>query len=213
MIMTTSVIHTDLPEISPYQIGVHFALYSGEGGSDVHWKGLCQKPNESAHWWGEEDFSDQGSNRGYFNERSAVADAIYCLHRLRGHSAVAALTICYELALPVHQIIEEHFIRLTVSQSSGYGAHDGDVEAMSLTAKEEALIDRTKADAFIAECHGWQNIAFTYEDGTTFTNADRYQEGYGVVLHIDTNDWSKWLIDYETVEDTKPEQVAASLSL
>lgn len=64
----------------------------------------------------------------------------------------------------------------------------------------------------MAECYDWQSIAFTYEDGITFTNAERYREGYGVVLQIDTDDWAKWLAGYKTVEDIDPKQVAAFLS-
>ena len=58
-------------------------------------------------------------------------------HRLREYSAVDAISLCYELTLPIHQIVEEHFLRITVSQASGYGARDGDVEAMSLRTHSE----------------------------------------------------------------------------
>ncbi len=200
-----------LAETSPYQSGVHFALCRYLDREGVHWQGLCQEPNEQSQWWNEGDFSEYSSDRGYFNAQYAAADAIYCFHRLRQHSAVDALTLCYELALPIHQIVEEHFVKLTVSQSSGHGTADGDVEAMSLTAKEEALIDRTEAEAFMAECHGWQDVSVTYEDGTTFTNAERFNGGYGVVLHIDSEDWAKWLAGYELVEEPNSEHIAAYL--
>ena len=83
---------------------------------------------------------------------------------------------------------------------------------MSLAAKEEALIDCTEAEAFMAECHGWQDVTVTYEDGTTFTNAERFNGGYGVVLHIDSDDWAKWLAGYELVEDPNPEYVSRPTS-
>ena len=202
----------ELAEISPYECGVHFALCTHEEREGVYWQGLCQEPGEADLWWGEGDFSEYVSDRGYDNTHYAAADAIYCFHRLRGHSAEDSLTLCYELALPVHQIIEEHFIRLTVSQASGYGAADGDVDAMSLEEKEDACINSREAAAFMAECHGWQSIAVTYDDSTTFTNADRYHEGYGVVLQIDADDWAKWLAGYELVEDTDSDYVAAYLA-
>ena len=208
----TVPLNITLADSSPYKCGVHFVLYACEGEAGVYWQGLCQEPGESAQWWSKADFSEHASNHGYFSERYAAADAIYCFHRLRKHDAVSSLTLCYELGLPVEQILEEHFIRLTVSQASGYGSVDDDVEAMSLEAKREVLIDRTKADVFIAECHSWESIAFTYEDGTTFTNAERYQEGYGVVIRMDTADWAKWLVGYETIEEVQLEQAAASLS-
>ena len=209
----TTPLDISLPDISPYQSGVHFALYTCEGEEGVHWQGLCHEPGQesdkSDQWWSEADFSEHASNHCYFNKRYAAASAIYCFHRLRQHSAVSSLTLCYELGLPVEQIIEEHFVRLTVSQASGYGSAEGDVEALSLEAKKEAYIDRTEAVAFMAECYGWQSIAFTYEDGTTFTNAERYQEGYGVVLQIDVDDWAKWLEEYEIVEDISSKCVTA----
>ena len=208
---TATCIDIELSEVSPYQSGVHFALCRYPDKEGVHWQGLCQEPNEQSRWWNEGDFSEYSSDRGYSNARYATADAIYCFHRLRQHSAVDAITLCYELALPIHQIVEEHFVKLTVSQASGYGSCDGDVEAMSLAAKEEALIDRTEAEAFMAECNGWQDVSVTYEDGTTFTNAERFNGGYGVVLYIDSEDWAKWLAGYELAEDPDSEHIAAYL--
>ena len=208
---TATGIDIELAETSPYQSGVHFALYTCEDREGVYWQGLCQEPGEQALWWSEGDFSEYVSDRGYYNAQYAAADAIYCFHRLRQHSAVDAIALCYELALPVHQVIEEHFVKLTVSQASGSDSCEGDVEAMSLAAKEEAMIDRAGAEAFMAECHGWQDISVTYEDGTTFTNAERFNSGYGVVLYIDTGDWAKWLAGYALVEDPNPEYVAADL--
>lgn len=208
---STTCIDIELSDTAPYQCGVHFALYAYADQEGVYWQGLCQKPNGSDRWWGEADFSKSCSDTGYSNERYAAADAIYCFHRLRQHSAVTSLTLCYELGLPIEQITEEHFVRLTVSQASGYGSTEGEVEALSLEAKEEVCIGQTEATAFMAECYDWQGIAFTYEDGTTFTNAERYQEGYGVVLQIDTDDWAKWLAGYKTVENIDPNYVAAFL--
>ena len=211
--MTSPVIDISLPETSPYQSGVHFALYRDLDQAGIHWQGLCQEPGEQSQWWGEGDFSAYSSDRGYSNARYATADAIYCFHRLRQQSAVDAVTLCYELTLPIDQIIEEHFVRLTVSQALGYDSRDGDVDAMSLAAKEEALIDRTEAEAFMAECHGWQDVTVTYDDGTTFTNAERFNGGYGVVLHIDSDDWTKWLAGYELVDNPNPEYVSAYLRI
>ncbi len=209
---STTCLDIELSDTAPYQSGVHFALYTHEDREGFYWQGLCQEPNESNLWWGAADFSEFCSDTGYFNERYAAAAAIYCFHRLRKHSAVSSLTLCYELGLPIEQIVEEHFVRLTVSQASGYGSSEGDIEALSIEAKEEVCINRTEAAAFIAECHDWQGIAFTYEDGTTFTNAERYQEGYGVVLQIDTDDWAKWLTGYEIVEDVDSKYVTADLT-
>ena len=136
-------------------------------------------------------FGDAYRSDGTFTSQTAAA--IYRLYRLHHHGSVEAISLCRERALPVYQIFEEHFVSLTVSQASGYGAHDGDVEAMSLEAKEDIVIDQAEADAFMGECHGWQDVAMTYEDGTTFTNAQRFQAGYGVVVQIDQDDWARWL--------------------
>ena len=208
----TAGIDIELAEISPYECGVHFALCTHEEREGVYWQGLCQEPGEADRWWGEADFSEYVSDRGYYNASYAAADAIYCFHRLRGHSAEDSLTLCYELALPVHQIIEEHFIQLTVSQASGYGSADGDVDAMSIVGKEDACIDSREAAAFMAECSGWQTVAHVSDDDILTTNADRYCEGYGVVLLIDSGDWAKWLAGYALVEDIEPETVAAYLA-
>ena len=209
---STTCIDIELSDMAPYQSGIHFALCTYEDREGIYWQGLYQEPGESDRWWGEADFRKSRSDAGYSDEKYAAADAIYCFHRLRQHSAVSSLTLCYELGLPVEQILEERFVRLTISQASGYGSAEGDIEALSLAAKKEVCINRTEAAAFMAECYDWQSIAFMYEDGTTFTNAERYQEGYGVVLQIDAEDWAKWLEEYEIVENRDPKRVAADLT-
>ena len=85
---TATDIDIELAEPSPYQSGVHFALCRYPDREGVHWQGLCQEPGEQALWWGEGDFSEYVSDRGYFNAQYAAADAIYCFHRLRQHGAV-----------------------------------------------------------------------------------------------------------------------------
>ena len=180
----------ELADTSPYQIGVHFALYTCEDREGVYWQGLCQEPGEQSLWWGEGDFSEYVSDRGYFNAHYAAADAIYCFHQQREHSANDSLSLCYELGLPIHQIVEEHFISLSVSQSS---SGSGDIDAISLEAKEAARIDRSAAAAFMAECSGWDTVVHVSYDDILTTNADRYREGYGVNLLIERGDWAKWL--------------------
>ena len=44
-------IDIELGDTSPYQSGVHFALYEYEDNPGVHWQGLCQEPGESSQWW------------------------------------------------------------------------------------------------------------------------------------------------------------------
>ena len=180
----------ELAETSPYQSGVHFALYTCEDREGVYWQGLCQEPGEQSLWWGEDDFSEYVSDRGYFNAHYAAADAIYCFHRQREYSADDSLSLCYELGLPIHQIVEEHFISLSVSQAS---SGSGDIDAMSTEAKEAARIDRSNATAFMVECSGWDTVAHVSYDDILTTNADRYREGYGVNLLIERGDWAKWL--------------------
>ena len=204
-------IDIQLPNTSLYQSGVHFSLFTYVDREGVYWQGLCQEAGERDRWWGEADFSGHCSERGYLDARYAAADAIYRLHRQRDFSAADALTLCYELELPANQILADYFIDLTVSQVLARDSSPVDIDAMSLKAKEEAVIDQTEAAAFIADCQGWNSIAFAYEDGTTFTSAERYQEGFGVVLQIDKNDWAKWLAGYEILENVDSVFVAAFL--
>ncbi|NJM98268.1 MAG: hypothetical protein HC800_14905 [Phormidesmis sp. RL_2_1] len=105
----------------------------------------------------------------------------------------------------------QQLITLTVSQASGYGAQDGDIDALSLVTKREACIDRSEAPEFIADCQGWSDIVVQHDDGTTLDKADRFEAGYGVVLQISADDWAHWLAGYEVV-DTAPEHVAAYLA-
>ena len=104
----------ELADISPYQSGVHFALYQREEQDGWYWQGLCQEPEESAHRWdGDDDFAHLASDRGYYNTRLAAADCIFSLHTERGYSVEEAVTLVYELALPVHTIIDENRAAVT----------------------------------------------------------------------------------------------------
>ncbi|EDX82361.1 hypothetical protein S7335_918 [Synechococcus sp. PCC 7335] len=104
----------ELDESSPYQSGVHFALYQYENQPGVYWQGLCQEPNESAQWWHrDDDFAHLTSDRGYFDARTAAADCLFCLHMERGYSPEAAITLVYELGLPIHTVIAENETAVT----------------------------------------------------------------------------------------------------
>ena len=104
----------ELAEHSPYQSGVHFALYRYENQPGWYWQGLSQEPNESAQWWGgDDDFAHLASDRGYFNARLAAADCLFSLHLERGYSVEAAVTLVYELALPIHTVIDENRAAVT----------------------------------------------------------------------------------------------------
>ncbi|MGB3298510.1 MAG: hypothetical protein WBA76_09600 [Phormidesmis sp.] len=94
----------------------------------------------------------------------------------------------------------QSIIALVVSQASGYGARDGDIEAMDLQSKREIYIKRDKAPEFIADCIGWSDIVVTYDDGTTFDRTTRFEAGYGVVLTIRPEDWEEWLLGFELVD-------------
>ncbi|MEL6940235.1 MAG: hypothetical protein AAFO84_13695 [Cyanobacteria bacterium J06598_1] len=112
LLPAVSLADIELAEISPYQSGIHFALYQREDG--WYWQGLCQEPNESAHWWNsDDDFAHLSSDRRYFNARLAAADCLFSLHTERGYSAETAITLVYELALPVHTVIEENRAAVT----------------------------------------------------------------------------------------------------
>lgn len=95
----------------------------------------------------------------------------------------------------------ESLVRLAVSQGCGYGAQDGDIEALDLKGKREVYISRSEAARFIANCQGWSEIAFTYGDGTCVEKAKHFEQGYGVVLTISSTDWESWLSGYELAED------------
>ena len=106
----------------------------------------------------------------------------------------------------------QQLITLTVSQASGHGVQDGDIDAMSLAEKREACIDRSEAPEFVADCIGWSEPAVTYDDGSCVVKADRFEAGFGVVLQISAEDWAHWLAGYEIVEDIDPAHVAAYLT-
>ena len=104
----------ELAETSPYQSGVHFAIYQLEDDSGWYWQGLCQEPNESDKWWdADDDFAHLSSDRGYYNGHYAAADCLFSLHLERGYSIEEALTLVYELTLPVHTIIDENRAAVT----------------------------------------------------------------------------------------------------
>lgn len=104
----------ELADISPYQSGVHFAIYQPDSENGWYWQGLCQEPNESAKWWGDDDdFAHLTSDRGYYNARLAAADCLFSLHTERGYSVEEAVTLVYELALPVHTVIDENRAAVT----------------------------------------------------------------------------------------------------
>lgn len=96
---TAIPVNIELAERSPYQIGVHFSLYRYEDQLGVYWQNLRRSPDETA--------------QGHFDARYAVADCIFSLHIERGYSVEAAVTLVYELALPVHPLIEANQSALT----------------------------------------------------------------------------------------------------
>lgn len=104
----------ELAESSPYQSGVHFAIYQPESEDGWYWQGLCQEANESGKWWNDDDdFAHLASDRGYFNANLAAADCLFSLHTERGYSIEEAVTLVYELALPVHTVIDENRAAVT----------------------------------------------------------------------------------------------------
>ena len=104
----------ELAETSPYQSGVHFAIYQPVDDTGWYWQGLCQEPHESEKWWDTgDDFAHLASDRGYYNAQYAAADCIFSLHLERGYNIEAAVALVYELALPVHTIIDENRAAVT----------------------------------------------------------------------------------------------------
>ena len=104
----------ELAETSPYQSGVHFAIYQPADDTSWYWQGLCQEPHESEKWWDtDDDFAHLASDRGYYNAQYAAADCIFSLHLERGYNIEAAVGLVYELALPVHTIIDENRAAVT----------------------------------------------------------------------------------------------------
>lgn len=63
---TAIPVNIELAERSPYQSGVHFALYRYEDRFGVYWQNLRRTPAEAA--------------RGHFDARYAAADCIFSLH-------------------------------------------------------------------------------------------------------------------------------------
>ena len=112
LLPATALADIELAESSPYQSGVHFAIYQQADG--WYWQGLCQEPNETEQWWhSDDDFAHLTSDRGYRNAQLATADCLFSLHTERGYSVEAAVTLVYELALPVYAVIEENRAAVT----------------------------------------------------------------------------------------------------
>lgn len=95
----------------------------------------------------------------------------------------------------------DSLIELVVSQGCGYGAQDGDIDAMALDSKRDVIIGRAEAPQFIADCVGWEKPAVQYDDGRAINKADRFEEGYGVVLKINLENWERWLSEFERIDD------------
>lgn len=53
----------------------------------------------------------------------------------------------------------------------------------------EAVIDRTDAAAFMADCQGW--------------DADRFEQGFGIVVTMSAEKWAEWLDLYASVEENE----------
>lgn len=89
-------------------------------------------------------------------------------------------------------------ITLTVEQDND---DNRAVNALEIGAdRKEVIVSYQEADDFMADCQGWNDIAVRYQDGTTFTNRDRFLLGYGVVLTISPQDWASWLQAFEVTE-------------
>ena len=66
---------------------------------------------------------------------------------------------------------------------------DGDICALNIAPppdRLEAVIDRSEAPAFMADCEGW--------------DADRFEQGFGIVVMMTADDWDRWLDEYASVE-------------
>ena len=82
--------------------------------------------------------------------------------------------------------------QITVEQNS-FDISAVELGYMPMRARREVLISLAYADSFIADCEGWHNSS----DG--YTNRERFDMGYGVVLAITTADWAAWLETHEAI--------------
>lgn len=106
------------------------------------------------------------------------------------------------------------YIKLTVASED-----DGEISALEITQYDdgaprggrEAFIASSAADDFVADCIGWSQPAFTYDDGTSVDKAERFEQGYSVELQIRPADWASWLAAFE-VEDEAAGDVLAAVS-
>ena len=67
---------------------------------------------------------------------------------------------------------------------------DGDICALNIAPppdRLEAVIDRSEAPAFMADCGGW--------------DADRFEQGFGIVVMMSAGNWAAWLNAYASVEE------------
>lgn len=108
-------------------------------------------------------------------------------------------------------------VRLAVEQSTDDPA---DICAMEILQYEdgspkggqEVVVERDEAAEFMADCTDWTWIVHEFQDtdGRTvgLTAADRYHQGYSVVLVMAEADWATWVEAYGVAEELDPDVVA-----
>ena len=118
---TATCIDIELAEPSPYQSGVHFALCTLPRPRRRALARVYAKNRASSRGGGAKLTSaNTVSDRGYYNAHYAAADAIYCFHRLRQHSAVDAIdAVATNSRCRFIRLSKSTSFKLTVSQASG----------------------------------------------------------------------------------------------
>lgn len=105
------------------------------------------------------------------------------------------------------------YVQITVANE------DGNISALEILSYDdgtpkggrEVIAPADEAPNFVTDCLGWSEPAITYDDGSCVDKADRFDQGYSVVLQIRSSDWAAWLEMFE-VCDLDDEAAALLLS-
>ncbi len=94
------------------------------------------------------------------------------------------------------------YVQITVANE------DGNISALEILSYDdgtpkggrEVIAPAYQAPNFVNDCMGWSEPAITYDDGICVDKAERFDQGYSVVLQIRSSDWAAWLDQFEVAD-------------